>query len=131
MTKIKIGSWVRVVGPGGRWDKFFEVASIDGDLVQLYTSDKKMNFTYTIRDFEWEIKPSDKPIDPADIDHFEYDGYRTLKRGDWYGDGKRANSILCAAQEDSSRIRHIYRPILKVVLGSVTPLTDKFEEEGW
>jgi len=136
MTTIKVGDWIRKIGPGVYgWNEFYEVESISprGDLISLYTTNKRMVFVYNASDHEWEILPRPvEQVEPADIDHFEYDGFRLPRSGEWFAMSKMPEMIARATFDFETDLHHIYRPIRKIrPVRSETPITDKFEEEGW
>ena len=63
---IKVGDKIRAEG----WNDWFEVKGIRGDVVYLYTTNKKMLFAYTISDHEWEVLPN-TPL----TDKFQEEGW--------------------------------------------------------
>jgi len=123
MTQIKVGDMIRSIG--GMWENWYEVKDVRGDNVYLYASDRKMVFCYTISGHDWEIQSNE-------IDHFEYDGFRLPRKGEWFLSLDTPGLIIKTFFDFDTELHHIYRPIYKIYgLKSETPLTDKFEEEGW
>lgn len=73
-------------------------------------------------------------INVEDIDHFEYDGFRLPRHGEWYSEGMQGyySTIYLSHIDFTHTPYHIYRPIRKIVIPtSNIPLTDKFQDEGW
>lgn len=132
--KIVVGDYIKKEG----WGEWYLVKYVDESCDTLFIMVDGGEWTYSLRPlYQWIIKERES-IDPADIDHFEYDGFRLPKFGEWFGEwycneamNRYHFSINKSLIDFTNNPQHIYRPVRKVVPASTTPLTDKFEEEGW